>query len=118
MMAEHFEAVDTGLLVIGNPTNSRFAFYLDDQEVMAFGSGGSITVNPDIRADAAAKAVIDCLRSMWPAALTEARAQGAADERERLAKLADDNALDPDALDPDVGTWIDIATWLRSQKDN
>lgn len=46
--------------------------------------------------------------------LAEARAQGAAGERERLARLADENANSEDCLKPDVAAWNDIAVWLRS----
>lgn len=53
------------------------------------------------------------------AALTEARAQGAAEERERLAKLADARkiAWREDGRPGLEGVWHNFAEWIRSQKD-
>lgn len=111
-------------LKVGDITPSRFSFVHDGQEVMAFGLDGTITVSPDIKADDAAKAVIESLLNMWPSVLTEARAQGAADERERLAKSG--RGLDiyrdtrGNAARREFAKSEHIAElpdWLRSQKD-
>jgi hypothetical protein len=113
-------------LKVGDITPSRLSFVHDGQEVMAFGLDGAITVSPDTKADDAARAVIGIILNMWPSVLTEARTQGAADERERLAPhlhtaiavitemLEREGISDPETFPP----LVEIrAAWLRSQKD-